>query len=256
MMKSDLSERQASSLAHLFRALAVGGRQPVITLEDWEDHLGNQPGLRQTSVKRWYLAALRHEWQSPDPPSSLCALLSEEVEIYLETRPGPWATILGHILRVTGNAVFLAERSQVDPEAACLAALFHDMGKLDEWDTGRPHAVLGAQYAAEQLDGELPRHTIRVIGEAITNHGYRPAPSQKVARVLHDADKLDKIGATGLIRRISKTDNLRDACLNAERTVYEALDFPPPCLAATEGLLRPKLAFTRTIERLLDDACP
>lgn len=255
-MNDNLPERQSSDLARLFRALAVGGRRPIIALEDWEDHLNSQPDLRQTVVKRWFLAALRHEWQSHEPPSSLCAVLSEEVESYLEARPGPWVTVLGHILRVAGNTVWLAERSRIDPEAAYIAALFHDVGKLDEWDTGRPHAVLGARYAAQQLDGELPRHTVRTICEAVADHGYRPALSQKVARVLHDADKLDKIGATGLIRRISKTDNLEDACLNAERTVYEAIDFPLPCLAATDDLLQPRLAFTRTIERHLDSVCP
>lgn len=255
-MTNNLPDRQASGLIRLFRSLAIGGRQPIITLEDWEDHLNRQPDLRQTAVKRWYLSALRHEWLPHEPPSSLCAVLSEEVESYLETRLGPWATILGHILRVAGNTVWLAERARIDPEAAYIAALFHDMGKLDEWDTGRPHATLGAQYAAEQLSGELPRHTIQTICEAIADHGYRPALSQKVARVLHDADKLDKIGATGLIRRIGKTDNLQDACLNAERTIYEAIDFPPPCLAITEDLLQPRLAFTRTIERLLDHTCP
>lgn len=244
-------EQRAAGLRSLLKALATGGREPLLELSDWEDYLYDQRSLRHSSVLRWFLMALRHEWQPPSAPTALCAAVTDDVEASLRFQPGPWATVLGHILRVAGYAVWLAEESRIDPEAPYIAALFHDYDKLNEWDKGLSHAELGARHVTRVLAGELPRDVIAAIQDAIAIHPDRPAPSWSVARVLHDADKLDKVGATGLLRRVSKTEDLDDAYTEAERTLDDAEFFPPPCLAATRKLLNAKLAFTRTLGELL-----
>ena len=247
--------RRADDLRVLFEALATGGRDPVIDFEDWEACLKARPHLRHRAMTRWFLSALYHEWLPLEPPTVLCADLTGDMEAYLKTRPGPWATIWSHIIRVAACATWLAERHGVDPEACYLAALLHDVHKLDEWDTGLPHADLGAHAALETLRGELSPHAVNAVVRAIRIHPERPPLSWKVARVLHDADKLDKVGATGLLRRVSKTEDLDEACFAADRSVYEAYDIPPPCIPAARELLQPKLVFARTLEPLLADVC-
>lgn len=256
MRRRDLA-RRTGELRALLERLAVGGRVSLIELADWEDYLNARAGMRHSGMARWFLCALRHEWQHASPPSGLCAALTEDVGDIIGTQPGPWATVWGHTLRVAGNATWLAERSGIDPEAAYLAALYHDVGKLEEWgDSGLPHAELGAREAIYALRGELPRRVIGNIANAIRIHPERPAPSWGVARVLHDADKLDKVGATGLLRRVSKTEDLDEACVEAERTLDDVEMFPVPCLSVSNELLRPKLVFTRTLEEHLYEVCP
>ncbi|MBN1122383.1 MAG: HD domain-containing protein [Anaerolineae bacterium] len=255
-MIDNRTRRQSDSLRALFDTLATGGREPIVEIEDWRDHLAGNRRLNRSGVGRWFMTALRHEWMPLDIPTPLCAALTDDATSYLETRPGPWATVLGHILRVAGTAGWLASQRGIDEETVYLTALYHDLGKLDEWDTGVPHAELGARYAERDLTGEISARKLLTITEAIRVHPDRPPPSWLAARALHDADKLDKIGATGLIRRISKMEDIEEACLGADRTLYEAETFPRPCLAASTALLQPKLAFARTVERLIDEICP
>jgi len=254
-LTSPSTESRTGALRRLFDALATGGREPIITPDGWQDYLTQQPEMCQASITRWFLAALRYEWRAPEPPTPLCSVLTGDVRAYLESREGPWATVWGHIRRVAGNAMWLARRGDVDLEAVYLAALFHDAGKLDEWDAGRPHAGLGAEMAGRALRGKLPPDTLKVIDDAIRIHPDRPPPSWKVACALHDADKLDKVGAAGLIRRLSAAENHADACLGAYRTLDEAEAFPSLALPASEALLRPKIAFVRTLEKLIDGVC-
>jgi hypothetical protein len=255
LISSPSTESRISALRWLFEAFAASGRELIITPNDCQDYLTRQPGMRQTSIIRWFLAALRYEWHAPEPPTPLCVTMTGNVRRYLESREGPWATVWGHIQRVAGNALWLARRGDIDLKAVYLAALFHDAGKLDEWDAGRPHAELGAEMAWRALRGKLPTETLQAIDDAIRIHPEQPPSSWKVACALHDADKLDKVGAAGLARRLSAAENHTDACLGAYRTLDEAEAFPSLALPASEALLRPKIAFARTLEKLIDGVC-
>jgi putative nucleotidyltransferase with HDIG domain len=255
LISSPSTESRISALRWLFDALAASGREPIITPDDCQDYLNRQPGMRQTSITRWFLAALRYEWHAPEPPTVLGITLAGDVRRYLESREGPWATVWGHIQRVAGNALWLARRGDVDLEAVYLAALYHDAGKLDELEAGRPHAELGAEMAWRALRGKMPADTLQAIDDAIQIHPDPPSSSWKVACVLHDADKLDKVGAAGLARRLSAAANHADACLGAYRTLDEAETLPAFALPASEALLRPKLAFARTLGKLIDGVC-
>jgi putative nucleotidyltransferase with HDIG domain len=246
---------RSGELRWLFDALATGGREPIITPDEWEAHLVHQLRLQQTEITRWFLAALRDEWLPPQPPTPLCDTLTGEVRAYLRSRQGPWATVWGHTWRVGGMALWLAEQNNLDPEVAYLTALFHDAGKLDEEEIGQPHPQIGAKMAERRLRGKLPPNTVRLVHDAIWIHPDRPPTSWKVAGVLHDADKLDKIGAAGLARRLSETDNHTDACQGAQRTLDEADSFPALALSASEALLRPKLAFACTLKGLIQEVC-
>ncbi len=244
--------RRASDLRALLDRLAAAGRDPPLDLDGWEDALA---GRGRSAVRRWFLIALRAEWLPLDPPTALAAAMTDHVYEVLRVQPGPWAALWGHIQRVAGCARWLADQRRADAEAAYLAALFHDASKLEERATGLPHEELGAAFAARALAGELPSGDVRLIREAIAIHPDRPPLSWTVACILHDADKLDKVGAAGLLRRASQSEDGEEACAAAWRVLDEGLDFPPPCFSETHALLRPRLAFSRTLEPLLDEVC-
>jgi uncharacterized protein len=83
-----------------------------------------------------------------------------------------------------------------------MAALLHDLGRTTR-DPTRPHAERSAILATELLAPyELPYHTEQAILHAILAHNYRRGitPETLEARVVYDADRLDSLGASGLMR--------------------------------------------------------
>ena len=114
-----------------------------------------------------------------------------------------------HTLRVVKNALSLASEEGCSPRERAmieLAALLHDCARPEEFESGGKlcHAELGAVKAEKILrdlnctDPEL----IETVCDAVRCHRYRgkSRPRTRVACVLHDADKLDSIGAVGIGR--------------------------------------------------------
>lgn len=246
--------RRREALRRLLSLMAVGGREPILDLEDWLTRLTN--GRRTAPVQRWFAGALTCEWLDIEAPTSLCADVTEHVMGYLQHRPGPWANVWGHTLRVTGYALRIAEMVSADLETVFLTAILHDVRKLDERGTGDYHEDLGADYARHLLNGEIPGAQILTIVKAIGIHPERPPASWPVACILHDADKLDKVGATGLLRRASAGEDEEEACEGAWRMLDDAEYLPPLCFqAARTHLLQPKMRFVRTLGRMVGDVC-
>jgi uncharacterized protein len=114
-----------------------------------------------------------------------------------------------HVLRVLTLAERLAGEEGADPEIVRTAALLHDVARGHRDGSGTPrgdrlavdHAQVGAEMARELLAGQSPQR-IEAVAHAIAAHRFRtgPAPQTPEARVLHDADKLDAIGAIGVAR--------------------------------------------------------
>lgn len=103
-----------------------------------------------------------------------------------------------HVLRVLALAERLARAEGADLEIVRAAALLHDVAR------SRPeveHARAGAETARRLLAGQPPER-VEAVAHAIEAHRFRlgPAPATLEARVLHDADKLDAIGAIGVAR--------------------------------------------------------
>jgi uncharacterized protein len=106
-----------------------------------------------------------------------------------------------HVLRVLALAERLAQAEGADLEIVRTAALLHDVARGREEHLLPEHARAGAEYARRLLAGH-PAEKVEAVAQAIASHRFRsgPDPQTVEAKVLHDADKLDAIGAIGVAR--------------------------------------------------------
>jgi len=107
-----------------------------------------------------------------------------------------------HVYRVYHLSLRIAEQEHADSFIVGMAALLHDVGRTTQ-DPKKSHAERSAILAAELLARyDLSDETQQAIQHAILAHNYRRGitPATLEARVLYDADRLDSMGASGLMR--------------------------------------------------------
>lgn len=107
-----------------------------------------------------------------------------------------------HVQRVYHLALSLSEQEQADGFIVGMAALLHDLGRTTRGPT-RSHVARSAKLAKQVLVAyDLPSETLYAIQHAILAHGYRhgTCPATLEACVLYDADRLDSLGAIGVMR--------------------------------------------------------
>ena len=106
-----------------------------------------------------------------------------------------------HVLRVLALAERLAQEEGADLEIVRAATLLHDVARGQGDRLSANHAHAGAEFAREVLAGQPPEK-VEAVAHAVAAHRFRsgPDPQTLEARVLHDADKLDAIGAIGVAR--------------------------------------------------------
>jgi uncharacterized protein len=111
---------------------------------------------------------------------------------------------LGHIRRVIRNARVIGKREGADMSVLLPAAMLHDIalekGTLHE--TNDKHAVLGAEKAKSILEG-MGFKKVDEICSTIRQHSMdnpTDEPRTLEGDCLFDADKLDAITPTGLVR--------------------------------------------------------
>lgn len=116
----------------------------------------------------------------------------------------PWHSSeyrFNHIKNVVALATDIAEAEGANVDVVRVAALFHDVSKLEaEQDL---HAEAGARVAREYLTsrGEYPASFVEEVCAAIAEHSYQ-GPLEELpleTRCLMEADLLDKVGANGAI---------------------------------------------------------
>ena len=114
----------------------------------------------------------------------------------------PWHSAeyrYNHILNVVALAAKIADREGADVDVTKVAALFHDIAKLDaEQDV---HAEEGARVAREYLQarGSFPSSFVDEVCRSIEMHSYQDELSDlpMETQCLMEADILDKVGANG-----------------------------------------------------------
>ncbi|RRJ32847.1 HD domain-containing protein [Halocatena pleomorpha] len=115
----------------------------------------------------------------------------------------PWHSAeyrFNHILNVVSIATHIAEKEGANADVVRVAALFHDIAKLEvDQDV---HADAGARITREYLRShcEYPISFVDEVCDSIKNHSYQgPLTDLPLeARCLIESDLLDKVGANGM----------------------------------------------------------
>lgn len=108
-----------------------------------------------------------------------------------------------HVSRVYKLALYIAEQEGANSFIVAMAALMHDLGRTVRSETGQHHADLSAMLATELLTTyEVSQDIQNAILHAIVAHSFSRSiePRTVEARVVRDADRLDGLGATGILR--------------------------------------------------------
>lgn len=105
-----------------------------------------------------------------------------------------------HILNVVDIATQIADNEGANVDVVRVAALFHDIAKLDaDQDT---HATRGAEITRQYLEnqGDFPTSFVDEVCASIERHNYDAdiADLPLETQALIEADLLDKIGANGI----------------------------------------------------------
>jgi uncharacterized protein len=145
----------------------------------------------------------------------------------------PWHSAeyrYNHILNVVELAEEIAKNEGANVDVTRVAALFHDIAKLEaEQDR---HAAVGAKIAREYLQshGDYPESFVEQVCAAVENHSYQGdlTDLSLEEQSLIEADVLDKVGANGtalmLLRMGYEARTHMDAAEMAGRVVERGED--------------------------------
>lgn len=134
-------------------------------------------------------------------------LFKKVKEIYNTYVPGH---DLKHTLRVAGLIKKIALSEKYDAEEAVAAALVHDIGRTCQ-ESEEFHAEAGLKIAREILNKytNLSKEAIERVVDAVSQHSNMSS-SGKLANILQDADKLDGMGAIGVVRAFVSKSQIPD----------------------------------------------
>jgi uncharacterized protein len=108
-----------------------------------------------------------------------------------------------HIYRVYKLALYIAEHEGADRFIVAMAALMHDLGQTVRHTNNEHHADVSTRLAGEIMETyHIPTDQQDAIKHAIFTHSFSRGlkPETKEARVISDADRLDALGAIGIMR--------------------------------------------------------
>jgi uncharacterized protein len=108
-----------------------------------------------------------------------------------------------HVYRVYQQALYIAAQEGANRSIVALAALMHDLGRSVPTAIGQHHADISAALATELLSAyQVPQDKQEAILHAILAHSFSRGiePLTLEARVVRDADRLEGLGAIGILR--------------------------------------------------------
>ncbi len=141
----------------------------------------------------------------------------------------PWHSAeyrFNHILNVTELATEIAEAEGANVDVTRVAALFHDVAKLEaDQDV---HAAAGARVAREYLEShtDYPESFIEQVTTAVEDHSYQGDLDDVSleTRCLMEADLLDKIGANGTLLMLLRMGYEARSHMDANEMVGRVLE--------------------------------
>ena len=126
-----------------------------------------------------------------------------------------------HTDRVLNLALVIGEKEKADLEILKVAVLLHDVARREQDESvGKIcHAERGAELARGILEeiGYLDEKIGQVV-HCVETHRFRneKVPESAEAKVLFDADKLDGIGAIGILRAASFSGHIGSVVHNSD----------------------------------------
>jgi uncharacterized protein len=131
--------------------------------------------------------------------------LLEKAQVFYDT--GDPSHDLNHIRRVLDNCRRIGATVGADLAILLPAAILHDVVNLPK---NHPERLAASRMAAEKsknilIESGFSSFEIERIKEVITEHSYSlgKKPSSIESAVLQDSDKLDALGAIGIMRTVS-----------------------------------------------------
>ena len=145
----------------------------------------------------------------------------------------PWHSAeyrFNHILNVVDLAADIARKEGADVDVVRVAAVFHDVAKLEAEQ--EVHAEAGARVAREYLGsrGNYPESFIEEVCSTVVDHSYTGdlADVPLESQCLIEADILDKVGANGaalmLLRMGYEARTHMDAAKMVDRVLERGRD--------------------------------
>ena len=120
-----------------------------------------------------------------------------------------------HLHRVNRVVIHLARREGARMDICIAGGWLHDLGLVKG---NRHHCFTGAELAREYLEGlGVDPEDIQQVVHCIEAHDGEVIAGTLEAKVVHDADTIDKMGPFGFIRHVWKISLVED--LDAERLV-------------------------------------
>ncbi|WP_423997144.1 HD domain-containing protein [Halorubrum trapanicum] len=175
----------------------------------------------------------------------------------------PWHSAsyrFNHILNVVDLATEIAEAEGADVDVVRVAAVFHDVAKLEaEQDV---HAEAGARVTREYLQsrGNYPESFIEEVCGAVVDHSYTgdldDVPLE--SRCLIEADVLDKVGANGavlmLLRMGYESRTHMDSAKMVDRVLQRAHDHTERVVSDTaEGIAHQRIKRVKWLREWLEE---
>jgi len=110
-----------------------------------------------------------------------------------------------HLLRVVRVAKFLAQKAGADESVAVAGAFLHDTAL----PSGNDYDYLQNKRIVKDLlkPFNLSQIELHRIAECVASHEGTTSPKTLEAKVVHDADVLEKLGLLGIIRHTWKLTN-------------------------------------------------
>lgn len=107
---------------------------------------------------------------------------------------------LEHLKKVRENAGLISAGTEFDSEVLEASILLHDLG-VQDWMRFRQDHVQTSIALAKKFLGSIdfPKPKTEAVLHCIQEHSFDGKPRTIEAKILHDADLLDNIGAIGIL---------------------------------------------------------